>query len=76
MTDTTEPEGDDAETCRKGRVWLGLYAGALAGFTAAATIAGYAVTSAHDQASDFAYTRNDAALQVAATFAGSLPRGY
>ena len=77
MTGTVaDPAADDPETCRRGRVCLGWYAGALAGLVAAALIAGYAAAPGRGQASDFAYARNDAALQVAATMADSFPRGY
>ncbi len=67
---------DDPEICRKGRVWLGWYAGVLAAVTVAVTIAGDVATHRHSQAADFAYARNNAALQVAETFADALPRGY
>ena len=67
---------DDPETCRKGRVWLGWYAGGVVAVMFAAAILGGAVTARHQQASEFAYARDEAALQMAQTFADAVPRGY
>jgi len=78
MSDTAAEDEicDDPETCRKGRVWLGWYAGVLVAFMIGAAIAGDAATQGQSQASEFAYARENAALQVAATFADTIPHGY
>ncbi len=67
---------DDPETCRKGRLWLGWYAAGLVAVMFVAAVAGGVATQGGRQASDFTYARDDAALQVAQTFADAVPRGY
>lgn len=67
---------DDPETCRRGQIWLGWYAGGLVAAIIVAAIFSGAVIQGQRQASDFAYARDDAALQVAETFSGAMPRGY
>jgi len=67
---------DDPETCRKGRVWLAWYAAGLVAVMFAAASLGGAMMQGRNQASEFAYARDDAAVAMAETLADALPRGY